>query len=892
MKSILLKLLPHAVAVVIFIILSQLFFSLENSDNGLRQADSEHVMGMSKELGNYRMMNDGKEPLWANNMFGGMPGFQTNISYPSNLIRKVDVILKLNQGPATGTLFMCMLGFYIFCLCVRINPWLGIAAGIAFGLSSINILYLGAGHTSKVNAIAYMAPTLGGLLLAFRGKWALGASVFALCIGLHIAANHLQMTYYLMFLLGLVALAEVIKGMVEKKMKSTLITCAALLVALALGLAPNIGNLLTTKEYSNLTTRGKTDLTISASETEEKKVQEGLAPDYMMQYNMAGREWMAVFLPNLKGGSSAYIKSDKKMLQTVPSKLREQVGDMNHYWGEQDASGGAFYFGAFMIFIFVVALIFSKDNLKWPFIVLSILVIALSAKEISGLNKFFIFEFPFYNKFRDHKMMLVLLQVMVPALSIIFIDGLLKSELSKSMRKYMLIGTGCVLLIGVIICVTPTAGGQLLSSGDITMFDQYQDQYKDNSNALMQIDDMKEALVEVRSDIYKADGQRSLLLFLFAAIVIVTLLLRKAKWYVIAPILVIVVAADMWTVSTRYMNEDKREGQYLHYSKLGEKLFPFTPDKCDNAILEKEKINVPDFDSKAAELEEKYLAAPGYNGIKDKTKHKMAAQFGTLSLNTNYRVLLASRGVFAEASIPYFHKSVGGYHAAKLKRYQEMIDFYISDELQAFTDALQTRNPMALDSTLANSKVLNMLNTKYIKYSPDAPPIENKNRLGNAWFVKDIQFVNTADDEIKNIATLDARNAAIVHHEFSTVAKSANSLDSNATATMAEYGTNYFKYTTTSSSEAPLIFSEVYYPAGWICRIDNNEVPAFRANYFLRGVMVPAGDHIVEWSFEPASYKNGVVINWIGSFSLLGIVLLVFGFNIKKSCTLLNKSEA
>ncbi len=893
MKTILLKLLPHALAVIVFIIVAQLFFSLENADYSVRQADIEHVMGMSKELVDYRFDSEGQEALWANNMFAGMPGYQTNVLYPSNLLKQIDQLMKFYQDPSTGTLFMCMLGFYIFCLCVRINPWLGIAAGIAFGLSTINVLYLGAGHTSKINAVAYMAPTLGGLLLAYRGKWILGAAVFALFFGLHIAATHLQMTYYLAFLLGAVALAEFIKLIVQKQITYALKTSAVLLIALFIGAAPNLGSLLTTYEYSKLTTRGKTDLTITAEGTvKDDADKEGLKPDYILQYNMSGREWMTSFIPNAKGGSSAYIKSDKKMLKTVPSNVREQVGDMNHYWGDQDSTAGAFYFGAFIMFIFFVALIFSKDNLKWPFIALTLLVIGLSAKELTGLNEFFIFDFPFYNKFRDHKMMLVLLQLMAPALAFIFIDGLLKSELSKNARKYLLIGTSAVLLIGIIICVVPKSTGDLLSSGDVAMFDQYETQYKDKADVLNQIDDMRVALMNVRGEIYKADGQRSLLLFLIAAAIVVVLVLRKAKWYIIVPIVTVVIAADMWTVSTRYMNEEKREGQYLHYVKAADKYFPYAPDACDMAILEKEKVGISDFEAQASALEEKYLSKVPYKNVKDKSKHAYASQFGALSLNSNYRVLLASRGTFSDATVPYFHKSIGGYHAAKLKRYQEMIDFYISNELTGISDAIQARDQQKVDSAMAVSKVLNMLNTKYIKYSAEAPPIENKNAMGNAWFVKDIQFVSSADDEMKNIAELDVNNAAIVHDEFKANARSASSMDSTAIASMTEYGTKNFKYAVSTPVEAPLIFSEVYYPAGWMCKIDNNEVPYFRANYALRGVMVPAGEHTVEWSFEPASYKKGVMFNWIGSFTLLALLFLVFGVNMKNAFSEIGKAEA
>lgn len=890
------KALPHVAAVLIFLIVANVFFKMENGEYGLRQGDIQHVMGMSKELVDYRLMNNGEEALWSNNMFGGMPGYQTNLLYPSNLLKPIDSFLKLYQQPATGVLFMCMLGFYIFCLCVRINPWLGIAGGLAFGLSTINVLYLGAGHTSKVNAISYMAPILGGVILAYRGKWLLGSAIFALFFGLHIAATHLQMTYYLAFLLGAVAIGEIVRLGIKKEFRQVVFASAGLIVGAVLAVLPNIGSLLTTYEYSELTTRGGTEITIkpedvrpelallkeetSNQEEETAKPKSGLSPDYILQYNMAPREWMAMFLPNAKGGSSAYIKSDKDALKKVPAKMREDIGGMNHYWGDQDSSGGAFYFGAFIIFMFVMALIFSRDQLKWAFLVITLLAIALSLKEYSGLNQIFIEKFPFYNKFRDHKMMLVLIQIMAPALALIFIDDLLKNALSDKLKKAMLIGTGVLIAVGIIICFNPKSAGSLMSKSDEAMFAQYENQYADDPATMARVNDLRDALENVRAEIYKSDGQRTMLLFLFAGLILVTLIYKKAPWYAVVPLVVVVIAGDMWTISSRYMNSDKQGQNYLHYEKLADKYFPYTPDACDNAILEKEKGSIADFDAQVTELKNHYLASKPYAGIKDKSLHEVAATFGTLQLNTDYRVLLASRSVFTDASIPYFHKSLGGYHAAKLKRYQELIDFHLNPQLGQFLDVLQSRNLAKVDSVTAELSILNMLNTKYIKFSPEAPPMENRHNLGAAWFVSEIKTVPSADEEMKAMLNFDPRKTAIVNQSFASIARNG-SVDSTASIRLLEYGTKFLKYQTSSRQEAPAVFSEIYYPEGWICRIDNQEVPYFCANYALRGVMVPAGDHTVEWSFEPASYAKGVKLNWIGSFSLIAFVLLIFGLQIK-----------
>ncbi|MFM7725726.1 MAG: hypothetical protein ACKO7B_03420, partial [Flavobacteriales bacterium] len=259
-------------------------------------------------------------------------------------------------------------------------------------------------------------------------------------------------------------------------------------------------------------------------------------------------------------------------------------------------------------------------------------------------------------------------------------------------------------------------------------------------------------------------------------------------------------------------------------------------------------------------------------------KMRAACEFGALQLNTDYRVLLASPGVFNDASVAYFHKSIGGYHAAKLKRYQEVIDFYLSDEINRVTEGIKSGSPAVVDSVLGTTPVINMLNTKYVKYSGSAPPISNeKHALGNAWFVKEIQWASNANEEMQALGSMNSREKAVVHEEFKSQFNSWGAVDSSATAVLTKYATRKLTYSVSTPQPAPLIFSEIYYPEGWVCRIDGNEVPAFRANYFLRGVQVPAGEHSVEWSFEPKSYATGVTVNMAGSVSLVVLMLLVFG---------------
>lgn len=897
MKNKLFALLPHAVAVILFIVIASTFFSLVGNDYTLRQSDIQHVMGMSKEIQDYRLMNNDEEPLWSNNMFGGMPAYQTTVLYKSNLLRPIDALLKFYLPAPVGALFMCMLGFYILMLCLRVNPWLGIVGAVSFGLSTINILYLGAGHTSKINAIGYMAPALGGLLLAFRGRALLGGGLFALAFGLHLASNHLQMTYYLAWLLAAVALTEFIYLVYSKQLKSALQASAILAVAAVLGILPNAGNLLTTYEYSKLTTRGQSELTIlpEGFDKDRAQQQDGLSDSYILDYNMAPGEPWSLVIPNAKGGSSMVsLGADKEALRLADKSVREQLMSFPQYWGAQGASAGAFYFGAAMMFLFALAFIFGKDRLRWPFLALSLLALALCMQNMHAINHFFINSFPMYNKFRDSKMILVLIQIMAPALGILFLNRLLNEGVTTQARKFLLIGAGASIAIIALLNINPKITGPLISEKETEYLDNLRDQYGDDKQTILLIGDMEDSIETVRTYIFREDAKRSLFIIVLAAGVLVAVAFNKIKWFVAAPVMLLIVTVDMWTISSRYMNEEKgsaQQGQkpdYIHYAKIDDMVVPYVADKCDLEILKMEKSSVPNFDAEADRLEAALKSRKPWSQVKNKERIRNAAEFGVLGLNTNYRVLLASGGVFSDAQTAYYHKSLGGYHAAKLKRYQEIIDFYLSPEINAIGKALQTGSVIAVDSTLRSSPVLNMLNTRYIKYSPNAAPIDNsKNALGNAWFVSEIQQVTTADEEMLAIKNIAPEKTAVVDDEFATIAKSPTSVDTMATIVMTKYATKKFMYHSESSVEAPAIFSEIYYPKGWVCRIDGNEVPTFRANYILRGAMIPAGTHDIEWSFEPDSYQKTNTINWTGSILLLLFVIGAFVWSIIKG----NKQE-
>jgi hypothetical protein len=888
-KNIAIKFLPHAAAIVVFAIVAHVFFSMIGNGYTIKQHDIQNVMGMAKEIQDYRLMNEGVEPLWSGNMFAGMPAYQTTVIYSTNVLRGIDKIMKLGMPPAIGSLFMCMLGFYIFALCLRINPWLSIAGSIAFGLSTINILYLGGGHTSKINAISYMAPTVGALLLTYRGKLLTGSALFALFFGLGLTSNHFQMTYYLGFLLALVGLTEIIRLVIQKNLGYMLKGTAMLAIAAIIGILPNVGNLLTTYEYSKYTTRGTSDLTIKSDANNTMAPdQDGLSDEYILNYNMSAGEPWSMIIPNAKGGNSQVsIDKNREAFGQSDKNVREQLKNFPIYWGGQGASAGAFYFGAAIMFLFAMAIAFSKDIIRWPFLILSILAIALSMRDMHGLNSFFINSFPMYNKFRDSKMMLVLIQFMAPALALIWIQELISTEHAGLRKKPILIGLGIGLVILIGVTAKPTITGGLISNNEQEYFDQLLTQYKGESQTLSVIEDIESNLMKVRTYVFRQDAQRSLLIILAAVGIVIAVMMGKLKKYPAIALLSLLFVSDIWLVSSRYMNEDKElvaenKKDYIHYAKVDDMVFPFAPDATDQAILEAEKGTIADYDAQVSKLSSAMAAKAPYNDVKNQDLIRMSAEYGVLQLNTNFRVLLASPGTMSESRTAYFHKSLGGYHAAKLKSYQELYDFYIDKEIASIQEALKSQSMQVVDSTLDLCKVIHLLNTKYIKINGNGRPIPNANRAyGNAWFVSNVKATATPDQAMLAIAETDLRTTAIVAAEQASKLPTNVAIDSTYSIRLTSYHTNTLTYSSQSNASAVAVFSEIYYPEGWVCRIDGQEQPYFKVDHTLRGALIPAGSHEIVWSFEPKSFIKSSAINMCGSGLLLLLLLGALFMEVK-----------
>ncbi|MFZ9658434.1 MAG: hypothetical protein ACO29Z_07080, partial [Crocinitomicaceae bacterium] len=627
MKVSIKSLLPHLIAVLMFVILPSIYFSPLYNGYTLKQSDIRQFQGMSKEIFDYKLSHNGEQTMWTNAMFGGMPSYQISVTQDSNLLTTLDQVIKLGLPRPVGILFISMLGFYILGLCLRINPWLSMIGAVAYGFSTINILYLGAGHMSKVNAIAYMAPALGGLILAFRGRWLLGAGLFALFMGLNISANHLQMTYYLAFILVAVALTEVIRLGLAKDLKYLTRAIPALAVASVLALLANASLLMPTLEYSKYTTRGTSELSIKPKAASQSMEKEGLASSYILEYNYGENELLSIYAPNAKGGKNDYIANNPEALAEVDYNYSEQVGQMDQYWGGQRMSGGAFYFGVVMLVLFVLGLIFLKDALRWPFLVLSVLVLFLASNQMNFFNEFFINDFPMYNKFRDSKMMLVLLQIMVPALGLLFLDRMIKNEGILGQKKHWFIGMGAVALLGFVLMTSPSLSGDFLSKQEVKQFAEASKQAKDASQ-ITYYQGLRQALIDTRIGIYKADMQRSFFLVILALGLIFVLIRTQINRFILIGVTGVLVLADQMSVAKRYLNNDDSTGSYASYQTIDEASAPYQVSAADISILNREKAPV----ALANQLKESYTDFEYYKNLTDQQTLDYYAAFGALNL--------------------------------------------------------------------------------------------------------------------------------------------------------------------------------------------------------------------------------------------------------------------
>ena len=808
------KLFPHLIAIVALYAVAAIFYWPAISDGDrLALGDTANYIGMSHETLSYADI-DGERPAWTNSMFGGMPTVQITGTGIMTLPKYIWAFFRLLMSPEIMTLFLAMLSAYILAICLKAKPLLAFIVGATFGLSSLNILYMAAGHATKVRAIAIMPAVLGGVIMAYRQNRWLGAGIAALALALHLDSNHLQMTYYLMYIVGAVGITELLVAFRKGSARKALITSAVLVGAAFAAILPSIPNLTITKNYSSYTTRGEAIL--PADNAQEA----GLDKDYILEYSMAKGEWFSMMIPDVKGGA-------------------DQL-----YWGEQRFSGGAIYFGAIAFALMLAFFFVGKDPMRWPLLAVTALAVILSWRDASGLTDFFLEYVPLFNKFRDTKMMLVIVQLAVATGATLAVREILDSKNWKPW-VYALGGISFVL---VLFYAIPTSIFDFSSSIRPDM-------------AVEQIGIRKAE--ELRLEIFRSDVMRSLILILLATGAVFASMKTMVKREITLVILCVLMVGEIYNVDKRYKSRWVSEF---------EAEFPFEPTKAEMNILAVESQNLEGF----VELKDQHMGIIeeelGHQLTRRHARAEAAAAFRSLNALTNFRVYDWGNP-FNDAKTSYFNKSLGGYHGAKLRRYQDFIEYVLTPEREEFAASVET---MGIGLAKKLLKGASMMNTKYMLLPGAEGPLP-LNPLGPAWFVSEINVVETDLEELDGIRAINPATTALVHADFAGAVEALSfGTDSTASVSMTNYHPEGCTYSTSSSKEALLVLSEIWYPEGWSATIDGEPAEIIRANYILRALVVPAGDHEIQLSYEPKGVATAGILGNVGSLLLLLFLGLSF----------------
>jgi len=808
------KLLPHIVAIVVFAAITIMYFSPMILDNKqMSQSDIIQFKGVSKEIQDYREKT-GKEALWTNSMFGGMPAFQISVDYKGNLIQYIDKIMSLGFPHPSELLLLSFLCFYILLILVGVNSWLAIAGAIAYALCSFNLILLQAGHNSELHAIALMPLVAAGVIMLRNEKYLLGGTVTAIALSLLVYANHLQITFYLLLAMLVYAIVEVIYAVREKNYKNLLMMAGIVAVAGIFSLLTNLSLLWSTYEYVPSTIRGPSELSSNKQSTG------GLDKDYAFQWSYDKMESFTLLIPNFYGGSSNEDVGTKSHTADVLRSLNlsdQQIAGFTSrlptYWGSVPFTSGPVYVGAILCFLFLLSLFMVKERWKWWLLATAILSLFLAwGKNFSFFNDIMFNYFPGYNKFRTPSMALVLVPFSFAFLVLVFLNHLLKGDYKKEEIKKQLMRS--VIVVGGLCLLFVVVGSSFLSFSTPND-DQFRSQLMQASGKNQQfVDQMLQALKDDRASLLRTDAFRSLAFILLAAGLIWLFINGRVKQKIFLGGIAVLMFLDLYPVGKRYLTSDE--------------------------FVDKNKYN-------------QYFEATPADDLINKETSK------------DYRVFNLVTDTWNDSRTSYFHESVGGYHAAKLRRFQEIIEHQLTKN-----DSLKGPYPF-------NKSVIDMLNTKYIivpGQNQQEQVIPNTDAMGNAWFVDSVKMVANADAEMSALYTFNPNTTAIVDKRFASQFQGLQpSRDSTASVTLDSYSPNDLKYSSKSSKDNVIVFSEIYYQPGWNAYVDGKKADHFRCNYILRGMRVPAGNHNIEFKFEPESFYAGENVAY-GSSGLLLLIAI------------------
>ena len=829
------KLLPDLIAILAFVLFSFAYFFPADIENRiLFQHDTAAGAGAGQEVKEYYEQT-GERSRWTNSLFGGMPMYQIAPSYDSTKsLQWVQKAYQLFLPDYVCLTFMLMLGFYILLRVFGIPVWLAGLGGIMWAFSSYFFILISAGHIWKFITLAYVPPTIAGIVLAYRGKLLWGGILTALFVALQITSNHVQMSYYFFFVILFFVGAYFEKAWRTKTLPQFFKASAVLIVAALVGIAANVSNLYHTYAYSKETMRGKSELVQTGDAA--KQTSSGLDRDYITQWSYGIDETLTLLVPNFKGGASAALSQSETAMSKANPMYSSLYGSLTQYFGTQPMTSGPVYVGAFVLFLFVLGCFIVKGPLKWALIGATFFSIVLSwGKNFMPLTDFFIDYVPLYNKFRAVSSILVIAEFTIPLLAIFALKRLLEEpEILKQEKKPLGISLLLTAGIALLLAVAPgSIGSGYVPAQEAQMLQNAVNQQMIPANELSGI---LANLGEMRAELVSSDALRSFIIIGIGCSLLWLYASGKLRSSLTIAGITILCLADMWGVNKRYLND----AQFVPHSIRTE---TFTKTNTDELILQDTSLD--------------------------------------------YRVLNFATSTFDDNNTSYWHKSVGGYHPAKLRRYQEMIEHHISPEMQAAYKAIATAGG-EMDSVDANKfRVLNMLNTKYFIFPAgqhrQTVPILNPHAYGNAWFVNKVQYVNNANEEIDALDSIIPTETAVVDARFKDVLKGATESykDSLSSIRLTSYAPNRLTYETNNAQDGIAVFSEIYYPDGWHVTIDGQPAELARADYILRTMYVPAGQHTIEMRFDPTSLHVTEGIAY-GALALLVIGIIVAVLTAKR----------
>lgn len=829
------KLLPDLIAILAFVLLSFAYFFPADIENRiLFQHDTAAGAGAGQEVKEYYEQT-GERSRWTNSLFGGMPMYQIAPSYDSTKsLQWVQKAYQLFLPDYVCLTFMLMLGFYILLRVFGIPVWLAGLGGIMWAFSSYFFILISAGHIWKFITLAYVPPTIAGIVLAYRGKLLWGGILTALFVALQITSNHVQMSYYFFFVILFFVGAYFEKAWRTKTLPQFFKASAVLIVAALVGIAANVSNLYHTYAYSKETMRGKSELVQTGDAA--KQTSSGLDRDYITQWSYGIDETLTLLVPNFKGGASAALSQSETAMSKANPMYSSLYGSLTQYFGTQPMTSGPVYVGAFVLFLFVLGCFIVKGPLKWALIGATFFSIVLSwGKNFMPLTDFFIDYVPLYNKFRAVSSILVIAEFTIPLLAIFALKRLLEEpEILKQEKKPLGISLLLTAGIALLLAVAPgSIGSGYVPAQEAQMLQNAVNQQMIPANELSGI---LANLGEIRAELVSSDALRSFIIIGIGCSLLWLYASGKLRSSLTIAGITILCLADMWGVNKRYLND----AQFVPHSIRTE---TFTKTNTDELILQDTSLD--------------------------------------------YRVLNFATSTFDDNNTSYWHKSVGGYHPAKLRRYQEMIEHHISPEMQAAYKAIATAGG-EMDSVDANKfRILNMLNTKYFIFPAgqqrQTVPILNPHAYGNAWFVNKVQYVNNANEEIDALDSIIPTETAVVDARFKDVLKGTmeSYKDSLSSIRLTSYTPNRLTYETNNAQDGIAVFSEIYYPDGWHVTIDGQPAELARADYILRTMYVPAGQHTIEMRFDPTSLHVTEGIAY-GALALLVIGIIVAVLIAKK----------